>query len=332
MDLQTDIQLGGRNSIIAQADEAPKVAPRPKLWAAIGGLLGLGAGVLAVLLLGRLSGGRARSAEEVATSLGLPVLARVPHLPISSAPGAGALALQPSPPPEADAFWTLLASLDLLDPERRNRVVLIVSPTAGEGASTIATNLAAAEARAGRSVALCDFDLRRPSLARVFGYSPYQEGVTSVLTGRSGLDEALERVPVTPLTPAPAVPGRSPAATGGLVLLTSGPPVASAGGLTSSAAVAPLISGLRNSASRVYIDSPPWLASGDALALSRHADAIVLVTRSGAAPGAHFDEMGTWFEQIATPVVGIVLNDPQAEAPHTAPPAIDDSRGEPALT
>ena len=49
------------------------------------------------------------------------------------------------------------------------RTILITSAVEKEGKSTTAANLAIAEARAGRRVALVDLDLRVPYIDRFFG-------------------------------------------------------------------------------------------------------------------------------------------------------------------
>ena len=84
--------------------------------------------------------------------------------------------------------------------ERRNaRSVAIVSGTRGEGKTTIACNLALALASLspGRELAWVDLDLRRPSIARVFGLSP-RIGFEQILRGAACLEEsriAIERPP-----------------------------------------------------------------------------------------------------------------------------------------
>ena len=64
---------------------------------------------------------------------------------------------------------------------------MVTSAVAGEGKSTTTANLAVALARAGRDVVLVELDLRRPSLARLFGIPP-RPGVTEVVLGGRSID------------------------------------------------------------------------------------------------------------------------------------------------
>ncbi len=312
VDLQANILLGSGNSILAPAGKAAKVGPRPKLWLAIGGLLGLLGGSALVMGLSQIEGRRVRSAEDLSEILGTRVLARVPQIDQSDAPGVGPLMLSAPHTRSAEGFWTLLASLDVIDPLRDKRVILVVGACADDGASTVAMNLATAEAAAGRSVALCDFDLRHPAIAKAFGLSPYHEGITAVLAGHTQIDDASEAIPVSGPSQGPGRGARSDSSRrdsqGELIIVPSGPPVPNSGGLLAGEAVGSLLGLLRSRHDRVYLDSAPWLEGGDTIALSRWVDAILVVGRVRQSSRANLVELRRWFDQTTTPVLGAVLN------------------------
>ena len=86
--------------------------------------------------------------------------------------------------PGAEAFRMLRTNLDFARLERDDmKVILVVSAVEQEGKSTTAANLALAEARSGRRVALVDLDLRQPYLDRFFGLL-YAQGLTDVALGK----------------------------------------------------------------------------------------------------------------------------------------------------
>ncbi len=65
--------------------------------------------------------------------------------------------------------------------------LLVTSSAEQEGKTTTATNLGITIARAGRSVLIIDADLRKPSLAKMFGIGP-SPGLTGLLSGTFGTD------------------------------------------------------------------------------------------------------------------------------------------------
>ena len=312
VDLQSNILLGSGNSILAPAGAANRIGPRPKLWFAIGGLLGLLGGAALVMMLSQAEGRRVRNGDELSELLGTRVLARVPLIGASDAPRVGPLMLSAPNTRSAEGFWTLLASLDLIDPLRDKRVILVVGATIEDGASTVAMNLAVAEASAGRSVALCDFDLRHPAIAAGFGLSPYGEGISALLAGRLQIDDASQKIPLLSgsardgASAQPENPRRESSKE--LIVVPSGPPVPNSGGLLAGEAVGGLLGLLRARHDRVYLDSSPWLAGGDTIALSRWVDAILVVSRVGQSTRASMVELRRWLDQGTTPVLGAVLN------------------------
>ena len=149
---------------------------------------------------------------------------------------------------------------------------MVSGATEGEGKSLTVANLAVAEARAGRNVILVDLDLRRPAQDVLFDTGGRSPGVTDVLLGHVSLDDAMVDIPVTSNDDG----GR---AEGSLRLLRSGPLPPDPGELVASDHAERLIQSLRDKAEVVYVDCPPMLVAGDALAISRYCDAIIVVTR-----------------------------------------------------
>ena len=127
---------------------------------------------------------RVRSANEVGERLGLPQLARVPPPPKGFAKDDRLVMLAQPTGTNAEAFRMLRTNLDFADARERSgaRTILVTSAVEQEGKSTTAANLAIAEARAGRRVALVDLDLRVPYLDRFFGLL-HAEGITDVALG-----------------------------------------------------------------------------------------------------------------------------------------------------
>ena len=63
----------------------------------------------------------------------------------------------------AEAFKAARTNLEVIRRNRNVQVLLITSPMAHEGKSTVASNIAISLAQAGRSVLLIDADLRCPT-------------------------------------------------------------------------------------------------------------------------------------------------------------------------
>ena len=130
---------------------------------------------------------RVRSATEIGERLGLPLLARVPPPPKGFAKENRLVMLAQPTGTSAEAFRMLRTNLDFATLEDVDvRTILVTSAVEQEGKSTTAANLALAEARAGRRVALVDLDLRRPvprpllrPAARARGSPTWRSGTSS---------------------------------------------------------------------------------------------------------------------------------------------------------
>lgn len=276
--------------VVRSADDAQMVQPRPVRNAILGLALGLALG-LGLAFLRETLDTRIRSADELEQQLDLPLLARIPEPPRELRKDNRLSMLADLHGPHAEIFRMLKMNLEFTRLSSDARTIMVTSAIEREGKSTTVANLAVALARAGQSVCLVDFDLRRPFLERFFDLRD-RPGVTHILLGKAELDDALTPIMIPAgETRMPRIVRRSKLEQNGngngtgttsegvLYVLTAGPTPPNAGELIVNEAVAELLGELRERFTTVLIDAPPLLQVGDATALSRKVDALFLVTR-----------------------------------------------------
>ena len=152
-------------------------------------------------------------------------------------------------------------------------------------------NLAKVIAQTGRRVTIVDGDLRRPSLHRAFGLAN-DIGLSSVILGRSdGGTTAVRRTKVP-----------------GISLLTSGPLPRYPAELLSSSSMQSLVADLVEQSDIVLFDSPPVLATSDALGLAPLVDGVILVVARAVTTDRQVQTALQRFEQVGARVLGAVLN------------------------
>ena len=121
-------------------------------------------------------------------------LSQVRSVPYQLSPDA--LVLNPLHPTLApiEEFRALRTRLNHMQRSQHLRTVVISSASPAEGKSFSATNLALVEAQlSGHRVLLCDFDLRRPMIHKIFELDR-GPGVTDYLLGKVTLPQALRRI------------------------------------------------------------------------------------------------------------------------------------------
>ena len=139
---------------------------------------------------------RVKDSGELEDLFELPVLANVPR---SRAIGrSDGRALEQLPPGEAESFQMLRANLRFLRTDKELKSVVVTSPGVGDGKSTIAMNLAKADASVGKRVLLIEADMRRPKLGGLLGIGA-EAGLAAYLADPSlDLVDVARRVPGGP--------------------------------------------------------------------------------------------------------------------------------------
>ena len=237
-----------------------------------------------------------KSPEILEGDLRIPVLGVVPALRNGHA--AAAESLDDAPPLLTDAFGALRSSVVLSSPGTPPQVLLVTSPGAGEGKSTVALHLAAAMARDGVLTLLVEADLRHPVLHRRLGIE-HVPGVTEILTSRAPLAGAFLKA--TSLE--------------NLMLLPSGAAAPNPSELLGSERMREVIAEARKTFGRIIIDSPPVFAAAETLALADSTvlaaacDGVVLVVRSRRTSREAVTRARSRLEQVRAKILGAVLND-----------------------
>jgi Mrp family chromosome partitioning ATPase len=187
----------------------------------------------------------------------------------------------------AEPFRILRTNLELIDPDRPVRTLMVTSAVEGEGKSTTVANLAVSAALAGREVILVDLDFRHPSLGTFFPDTG-SLGMTDVTLGHVSLGEALSPVVLGGnRAGSDADSGGLSSASGNgtlgrattLRVLPTGNLPPNPGEFVGSAAVERVLADLADRADLVLIDSAPMLGIGDALTLASKVEGLILVTR-----------------------------------------------------
>lgn len=199
----------------------------------------------------------------------------------------------------ADSFRAVLASIFFSGAQEARRVLVITSAGRGEGKTTAAANLAVTLANMGRRVLLIDADIRSPRVHQIFGLDN-SKGVTDLLrTASAGnLIETLIQTTASP----------------NLRVLPSGPGAAAGADLLFSQTMAALIARCREQFDMVLIDTPPMLSMPDARVLGRIADGVVLIARAGKTSRAAVQAAFHRLVEDQITVLGVILNDWNAQA------------------
>ena len=196
-----------------------------------------------------------------------------------------------------EAFRVLRSNLEVNLEELERHSIMITSPSANEGKTLTAVNLAASMASTGRRVVLVDLDLRHPDVhARVDGHN--ETGATDVLLGRLPLSDCLQFVSTE----------RGNGASSGFYALPVGPPEANPSELLSTSRTARLIDALGTNADIVLIDAPPVLPVADSLSLARLAGGVVVVVEAGRTTYPQIERAVQLLARSQGRLLGMVLN------------------------
>lgn len=261
-------------------------SPNTQLNVALGILLG-GAAGLAFSLIRAALDRRIRTAASVEQNFDLPVLGTIPHDPVIAKRG---IIAQDRDFHTAEAIRQLRTNLQFMDIDNPPRMIVITSPEAGEGKSTMAVALAEAIAESGHKVVLIDADLRRPSLIDYLGLVA-GAGLTDVLVGRIAPEAAFQAW----------------GSTGRMAVMGAGSIPPNPSELLGSDTMRQLLERIDPTAT-ILLDSPPLLPVTDAAILTARTDGALVVARAGRTTIDRLDQALVNLERVKGRALGVIID------------------------
>ena len=187
-----------------------------------------------------------------------------------------------------EAYRRLRTNLRFARPDADLCSVVVTSPGKGEGKTTTATNLAIAQAQAGRTTLLIDADLRKSRIHRFFD-----------VPRRPGLTEALYDPPDPADIPSPA---------DDLCVLPGGEEVPNPAELLGAQRMRRLLGRMEEAFDLVIVDTSPVLLFSDPGALATHTDGVLLVAEASETDGPAFEQAAARLDHVEAGRLGAVLN------------------------
>jgi len=209
--------------------------------------------------------------------------------------------------PISEAYRTLRTNLQFVSLDKPLQSLLVTSPGAEEGKSTMLANLGIAMAQSERKVILVDCDLRHPTLHQLFGLA-HKRGLTTMMVEEAAMSD--------PPLQETSVPG--------LWLLASGPLPPSPSDLLGSRRMDRVLDALKERADVVLLDSPPVVAVSDAAILATKVDGVLLVVSAGQTKRDSVQAAKAKLQKVNANLLGAVLMNVALDASleryyHTSP-------------
>ena len=221
-------------------------SPNIPLNLALGLIGGLGLGFAVALCIAMVDD-RVKSAFDIETVVGLPLIGIIPELKRLSQEEKAQVVMNNADRQVAEAFLALHSSLRLKDESKGAKVMLITSATPSEGKSFISSNIALTFAAHGERTIIVDCDLRKPTVHKLFGIEN-QKGVIDYCAVGAPLDDLI-------------ISGRHP----NFDILPAGGRAKNPTQILNSKNFEVLIAELRKRYDRIFLDTPPVAAVSDAM-------------------------------------------------------------------
>jgi succinoglycan biosynthesis transport protein ExoP len=236
---------------------------------------------------------RIHSAEEISAVMGAPVLGTIPsmynrHGIISS----DQTAYPDSNSAGAETYRNICTALFLGAPENKATTILVTSPSPGDGKTTLASNLAIALARTGHRTLICDADLRKPMLHKIFNINHNDRGISTILAGTTALEETVYTTKVN-----------------GLEILPCGPKVSNPSEMLNSEAFAEILQRLSAQYDCIIIDSPQVGRICDVQILAALCSKTLLVLKAEKSTKNAIQKARDQLLSVGAHIFGIVIND-----------------------
>jgi len=282
-------RMQSRQNVVQIVPATPpknQIRPIPVLNLLVGSLVGVVLAAIVILMIDHLDD-TLKTAGQIEELLGLPVLGLV----IDNKHTKNGLVTTQDPfSVEAEAFRAIGASLEIINPGKSGRTLMIVNAEPADAKTNIAANLAVIKAQQGKQVILLDGDLKHPHLHSLFGLEN-KKGFAELIKDRVDVKSArhvlLDMEAMT--------------------LIPSGVAEKDTTGWLDAKKLTHLLTTLQKLADLVIVDSPPADVA-DAQILASKMDTVLLVIRAGHTRIESAKDTLRRFQLIGVRVAGAILN------------------------
>jgi succinoglycan biosynthesis transport protein ExoP len=199
--------------------------------------------------------------------------------------------------PVAEAYRNAMLAIMHAKPESKGRIYIVSSPGAGEGKSTVTTNLGVALSKSNRRVILVDGHLRRPGLHRILSV-PNGLGLRNICRGEVNLPDSS----VSLYCKSTIFPNLS-------VIPAGGGSWGQEADLLHTKRFRELVERLLRDCDIILVDTPPMLHTPDARILAQDTNGAILVFRCRVTSREDAVSAGKVLQQDRVPILGTILND-----------------------
>lgn len=299
LDFTKTVQSTNQLAIVeaAQAGADP-IRPRVELNIMVGIAVALCL-VLALIFLLEYLDDTLKSVENVTRQLGLNALGAIGQIKGKNSPEK-LISKQHVFSSTSEDYRLVRSKLQFLTTDLPQKIIMVTSPTQGEGKSLTIANLGIVMAEAGLKVAIVDANLRRPMQHEIFQL-PNGEGLTELLYApKLQLDNYLKVTQVMNLR-----------------ILTAGSLPAYPSEMLGSLRMKQLLDVLAAQVDIVLCDSPEATGVADAAILAQQVTGALLVVQSGKTRRDLAQEALSNLRQAGARLFGVVLNQSQLTAPRS---------------
>ncbi len=235
-----------------------------------------------------------KTPEEFTKKLGLSVIGTISHY--KSTHGEPIIVGEPQSP-VSEAFRALRTNIMFAGAENPKpfHSILVISPSAGEGKTTVTVNLGMAIAQNGQSVCLLDANLRQPGIHNLL-HIPNILGLSQILASVDPAITIEKTVQYTKFL--------------NLRVVTSGKIPLNPSELLGSSKMIEILKEIITGNTIVLIDTPPALAVTDASVLIPYVDGVLLVMTEGSIQVELARQLVKNLQRMGANILGIVINDP----------------------
>lgn len=190
----------------------------------------------------------------------------------------------------AESIRTIRTNLQFFSVDKELKTIVVTSPTAGEGKSTVSANLAVALAQNNKKVILIDGDIRKSVVHTIFDVNNLK-GLSNLLLDIDKYHNYISKTFVE-----------------GLDVITSGPVAPNPSELLHSNAMNTLIDDLSSEYDYVVIDSAPVGLVTDGAVLAAKADGTILVCAQNETDKRILERAKNHLDSVNAHILGVVMN------------------------